>query len=125
MPLPDLGIIGSLYSVLSSKKVQLSATTVIGAWFAIHYAAPTIPPEQRATLWEVFIGGVIGLAGIISGAWAHENSTAVKADAVISQANAETVKASAAIIAATSQPTSPLGAAALNNPDVQPLRVQT
>jgi hypothetical protein len=68
-----------LKRVVNCPKVQVAAAGLISAWFAVHYAAAGLDPQQRTILWSTFIGAVGLVLREVINAWTEEDVAAIHA----------------------------------------------
>lgn len=58
---------------LGSAKFRTAAYAATAAFFAVKYAAPTVPPDQKAILWSAFIVAASVLFGVVINGWTNED----------------------------------------------------
>lgn len=47
-----------LKRVLNSSQVHVTASALVGAWFAARHAAASMPPQQAAEVWMTFFAAL-------------------------------------------------------------------
>jgi hypothetical protein len=92
--------------VLNSAKVQFTAVGGAAAYVAARFAAPTIPPDQRAWLWLGFLGALAVMVREVVNAWAAED-VAAKSQAAPPAVQVNTGSDAANVQQATPPPSPP------------------